>query len=184
MTIKSAIHASVQSGQSLRRHPRKFKRNYVSCWAFLRCVWIHIWTIIGNKKNIKSTRNTKSALVPKFHCFCYQVRNKKKANWLKFQLFFPNLLSGKAEQWRIDRQQGKKSEKHSSHWTRGPHTGPFFWKGQWRQNRDIKEKGHNYICIWETTSRTLWLILCWSTSKKNKNLTCPCFINLNWYTHL
>ena len=32
-----------------------------------------------------------------------------------------------------------------------------------------KEKGHNYIYIWATTSRTLWPVLCWSTSKKNNN---------------
>lgn len=63
-----------------------------------KIIWIIIWTIFGNKKNIKSTNNTKSTLVPKFNSFCYQVNNKKKSELMKISallLSFPIYYLGK-----------------------------------------------------------------------------------------
>lgn len=86
---------------------------------------------------------------------------RRKVDWLKFHLFlFSNVLSVQANSdWETGSR--KKNQKRSFF---------FFSFLLLRPRRQRgKEKGHNYICIWATTSRTLWPVLCWSTSKKNNN---------------
>lgn len=94
--IKFTTHVFIQTGKSLRRCPRKLKET-VSSVRLLKYFWISICIILGNKKNIKSTSNTKPTFVPKLSLFCYQINNKKKSELIAISAFlFSKLLSGKA----------------------------------------------------------------------------------------
>ena len=62
---------------------------------------------LGNKKNVKSTSNTKPTFVPKFNLFCYQVNNKKKSELIKISAFLSFPIYYLVKQKVADRQQEK-----------------------------------------------------------------------------